>query len=88
MFAFIQLQKRIATQVSDLSGREVRLGRYVHQADSYHIYGSYLKEFENRFLRDLERRSFEERTFRYEDVRDIMEEAVPGILEKASRMGR
>ena len=88
MFAFIQLQKRIATQISELSGREVRLGRYVHQADSYHIYGSYFTEFENRFLRGLERRSFEERTFRYEDVKDIMEEAVPQILEKASRMGR
>ena len=71
-----------------MSGREVRLGRYVHQADSYHIYGSYFTEFENRFLRGLEKRSFEERTFRYEDVKDIMEEAVPGILDKAARMGR
>jgi thymidylate synthase len=88
MFAFIQLQKRIAAQISELSGREVRLGRYVHQADSYHIYGSYFTEFENRFLRGLERRSFEERTFRYEDVKEIMEEAVPQILEKASKMGR
>jgi thymidylate synthase len=88
MFALIQLQKRIASRISDLSGREVTLGRYVHQADSYHIYGSYFAEFENRFLRGLERRSFEERTFRYQDVREIMEEAVPQILEKASRMGR
>jgi len=88
MFAFIQLQQEIASRISELSGREVRLGRYVHQADSYHIYGSYFTEFENRFLRGLERRTFEERTFRYEDVRDIMEEAVPQILDKASKMGR
>lgn len=88
MFAFIQLQKKIAVRISELSGREVKLGRYVHQADSYHIYGSYFKEFENRFLRGLEQRTFEERTFRYEDVRDIMEEAVPQILDKASKMGR
>ena len=36
----------------------------------------------------LEPRGFEERTFRYEDVRDIMEEAVPQIRDKASKMGR
>ena len=88
MFAFVQLQTKIAARISELSGRDVKLGRYVHQADSYHIYGSYFTEFENRFLKGLERRTFEERTFRYEDVKDIMEEAVPRILEKASRMGR
>ena len=88
MFAFIQLQTRIAARIAELSGREVRLGRYVHQADSYHIYGSYFEEFEKRFLRNLETRTFEQRTFRYQDVKYIMEEAVPGILEKASKMGR
>jgi thymidylate synthase len=88
MFAFIQLQKKIASRIADLSGRAVKLGRYVHQADSYHIYGSYFAEFENRFLKGLEKRTFEERTFRYEAVRDIMEEAVPHILEKASKMTR
>jgi thymidylate synthase len=88
MFAFIQLQKKIASRIADLSGREVKLGRYVHQADSYHIYGSYFAEFENRFLKGLEKRTFEERTFRYGAVRDIMEEAVPHILEKASKMTR
>jgi thymidylate synthase len=88
MFAFIQLQKKIASRISELSGRVVKLGRYVHHADSYHIYGSYFTEFENRFLKGMEKRTFEERTFRYEAVRDIMEEAVPHILEKASRMTR
>jgi len=88
MFAFIQLQKKIAARISELSGREVRLGRYVHQADSYHIYGSYFEEFENRFLKGLDRRTFEGRTFRYEDVKEIMEEAIPHILDKASKMGR
>lgn len=88
MFAFIQLQTRIGARISELSGREVKLGRYVHQADSYHIYGSYFEEFEKRFLRNLETRTFEQRTFRYRDVKYIMEEAVPGILEKASKMGR
>jgi thymidylate synthase len=86
MFALVQLQALIAQRVSDLTDRDVRLGRYVHMADSYHIYGSYFHEFEERFLRGLERRTFEERTFRHEDVREIMEEARPRILEKVRNM--
>ena len=88
MFAFIRLQQRIAGRIRELSGMDVRLGRYVHQADSYHIYGAYFREFEERFIKALGRRSFEERTFRYEDVKFIMDEAIPGILEKAKNMGR
>lgn len=88
MFAFIQLQQRIAANIADLSGMEIKLGRYVHQADSYHIYGAYFNEFEKRFIKALDKRTFEERTFRYEYVKDIMEEAIPAILEKAKNMGR
>ena len=86
MFALVQLQGRIAARVGELLGQPVMLGRYVHMADSYHIYGAYAKEFGERFLGGLARRTFEERTFRYEDVRDLMEEARPGILEKVRRM--
>jgi len=88
MFALVMLQKRIAEKVTELSGRKVTLGRYVHQADSYHIYGTSLREFENRFLAALKNRSFEDRTFDYEDVQPMMEEAIEGILEKARKMGR
>jgi thymidylate synthase len=88
MFALVQLQQRIAARVAELSGRPIGLGRYCHIADSYHIYGFNLKEFEARFLGAMERRTFEQRTIRYEDVRDIMEGARPQILEKARAMGR
>ncbi|MFV2067782.1 MAG: hypothetical protein ACC645_12480 [Pirellulales bacterium] len=87
IFALVQLQRRIAQRIEALTGVAVRLGRYCHLADSYHIYGSNLQEFEGRFLNALEKRTFEGRTMRYADVRDIMEEARPGILEKAQRMG-
>jgi thymidylate synthase len=86
MFALIQLQKKIAERISDISNKNVILGRYVHQADSYHIYGSYIEEFENRFLRMYKERSFEERTYRCEDMKGIMEEAIPGILKKVEKM--
>jgi thymidylate synthase len=88
MFALVQLQQRIAMRISELSGRAVQVGRYCHMADSYHVYGSYFREFEGRFLGALEKRTFAQRTMRYEDMREMMEEARPAILEKARKMGR
>jgi len=88
MFALVRLQEKIAARVSELSGRKVRVGRYCHMADSYHIYGSYFREFEGRFLGALVKRTFEQRTMRFEDVREMMAEARPAILEKARNMGR
>ena len=88
MFALAQLQRRIAARVEEISGLPVKLGRYCHIADSFHIYGSNLPEFQARFLGAIQKRSFAQRTMRYEDVREMMEEAVPGILEKARRMAR
>ena len=88
MFALTHLQSRIAARVAELSGRAVKLGRYCHIADSFHIYGSNLHEFESRFLGAIKKRTFEGRTIRYEDVREIMEAARPAILEKARRMTR
>ena len=84
----VQLQRLLAERVSRLSGRPVRVGRYCHMADSYHIYGSSFREFESRFLGALRKRTFEQRTMRYDSVRETMEEARPSILDKAGRMGR
>lgn len=86
IFALVQLQKRIAQRIAELSDRDVRIGRYVHMADSYHLYGAYFAEFRERFLGGLKNRSFEERTFNYADIADIMEEAKPGILDKVRRL--
>jgi len=88
IFALTRLQKNIAGRIEELSGRPVQVGRYSHMADSYHIYGSSFHEFEKRFLGALEKRTFEERTIRYEDVREIMEEARPALLKKAKNLGR
>jgi thymidylate synthase len=88
IFALTQLQRNIAARIAELSGVPVKPGRYCHVADSFHIYGSNLAEFEGRFLGAVARRRFEERTMRYEDVREIMEEARPLILAKAEKMRR
>jgi thymidylate synthase len=88
MFALTRLQAKIAARIGELSGRSIGLGRYCHVADSFHIYGSNLPEFEARFLGALAKRTFDQRTMRYEDMREMMESARPAILEKARRMGR
>jgi len=88
IYALVRLQEKMAERISEISGQPVFMGRYCHIADSYHIYGSYFNEFEKRFLGALEKRTFEQRTIRYETVRKMMEEARPSIYEKAGRMGR
>ena len=87
IFALVQLQQVIAARISRALRKTGQGGRYCHVADSYHIYGSYFREFERRFLGSLEKRSFEGRTLRYEDVRDMMEQARPSLLDKARHMG-
>lgn len=88
IFALVQLQKKIAERISEILGKVVKVGRYCHIADSYHLYGSYFEEFKARFLGALEKRTFEERTMRYEDFREIMEAARPSILERVKKMER
>lgn len=88
IFALVRLQQRIAQRIAEIRGRSVALGRYCHLADSYHIYGANLAEFEARFLRALETRSFAGRTMRYDDVRELMEEAIPRIHAKVQNEGR
>jgi thymidylate synthase len=88
IFALVQLQKKMAERISAIADRPIKVGRYCHIADSYHLYGSTFKEFEGRFLGALNKRTFEQRTMRYEAVRDMMEQARAAILDKAKRMGR
>jgi thymidylate synthase len=54
IFALVQLQKLIAERVQDLSGMPIKVGRYCHIADSYHIYGSNMEEFKGRFLKAID----------------------------------
>jgi len=69
IYALTDLQRIVAETIAERLGRRIRLGRYVDVTDSYHIYGSYLEEVEQRFLRSLRERSFEERTWRSDDPR-------------------
>jgi len=44
VYALTDLQKIIADQISQKTGRPVKVGRYVDIADSLHIYGSYFHD--------------------------------------------
>jgi thymidylate synthase len=81
-FAFIHLMERMAAQVGERAGREVKLGRYVDLSDSYHIYGKRREAFEQGFLAQVRTRSFEDRTWTREFAAPIFEEARSAIAEK------
>jgi len=82
-FAFIDLGKKLAARISELRGEEIKLGRFVDQSDSYHIYGSYFEEFFDGFIKLLfERENFEDRTWTTEFARPFFEEAKPLIRKK------
>jgi len=61
-FALTDLQRSIAQRIGAALGKPVVVGRYTDITDSFHIYGSYFKEFRG-FLKLVEKRSFEERTW-------------------------
>jgi len=74
IFALTELQKSIAQRIGEKLGREVKVGRYVDISDSFHIYGSYYEEFKG-FLKTVEDRSFEERTWNTEFAEPMFQEA-------------
>ncbi|MEA3305625.1 MAG: thymidylate synthase [Candidatus Omnitrophota bacterium] len=74
MYALTDLQNSIAEKISLLRGEKIEAGRYVDISDSFHIYGSYYKEFE-KFLQTVKSRSFEDRTWRTEFAEPFFEDA-------------
>lgn len=89
IYAFTELQKYIARVVSHASKQDITVGKYVHMVDSFHIYGSYFDEFSG-FLKSVEARTWEQRTYRTEDVQELFDEARVEILAKreAERNGK
>jgi len=74
VFALTDLQRVVAGRVAEKAGRPVRVGRYADLVDSFHIYGSYFHEFEG-FLKLVEKRPFEERTWPSAYAEPMFEEA-------------
>jgi len=74
VFALTDLQRAVAGRIAAKTGRAVRVGRYADLVDSFHIYGSYFREFEG-FLKMVEKRSFVDRTWPSAYAEPMFEEA-------------
>ncbi len=79
------LQGDIARAIAEEASREVKLGRYCDLSDSYHIYGTRLADFRDRFLSLVEKRPFEERTYTREFAQVMFDEAKPEIAAKVAK---
>jgi thymidylate synthase len=74
LWALTDLMRVIGERLSDRIERPVELGRYVEMVDSFHIYGSYFKEFEG-FLGTVEKRRFEDRVWETKFAQPFFEDA-------------
>jgi thymidylate synthase len=73
MYAFTELQRMMAGQLG------ADCGEYIHIADSFHIYGSYFREFEG-FLRTVRDRPPEQRTYTTDFARGLFADACDALL--------
>lgn len=78
MYAFTDIQRAVSIELTNRLGRRIEPGQYTHIADSFHIYGSYFEEFRS-FLELVSSRPFDRRTYRTDDVADIIAEAREAI---------
>jgi len=69
IYALTDLQRWLAEEIGRKMGKKVAVGRYVDISDSYHIYGAYFQEFNERFLKLVRERPFEKRVWRTDDRR-------------------
>jgi thymidylate synthase len=76
IFAFTDLQRYITEALN------VEIGTYTHVANSYHIYHDCFEDVKG-FLKQLETRTFEERTYRTDDptIQEIIKEAKEQIIK-------
>jgi thymidylate synthase len=80
-FAFIHIMEYVAREVGKRTNQQIKIGRYVDESDSFHIYGKRIADFENRFLKNLVERDFSQRTFSREDAEPFFEERRKRLAE-------
>ena len=84
-FGFIQfIRNKILLPLQNRLGCEVSYGRINWQADSWHIYGSEIKNFEDRFINRLRSSNFEDRVLNFHDpdIQEMYHECEPTVLQK------
>ncbi len=88
VWALVCLQEELAKRIGEKAGREVRLGHYCDISDSYHIYGRRQEHFQKGFLKLVDDRTFEDRTWTREFAQPFFDEAKPGIRAKVEAQDR
>lgn len=83
IYALVRLQEWMAAHISELSNKHIKVGRYFHVADSYHIYGQDIPAVNN-FIAIASRRNVADRTWNYCDIKDKMEQYKKEIEEEIS----
>lgn len=81
-FAFIHIMEYIAEEVGKKTGEKLRIGRYIDESDSFHIYGKRIPDFETRFLTNVMNREFAKRTFSRKEAEPYFEERRRMLREK------
>ena len=84
MFGFVHFNKyEIAGPLGERVKKNVELGRLNWHADSYHIYGKDIEDFEKRLVTHL-KKPFASRVYNFFDplIQKIYQEAEPGIWKK------
>ena len=85
MFGIVHFNRiLIADPLQEQLSRKIHMGRLNWHADSYHVYGKDIKDFEERFLRRLEKSDFDERVYNINDqmIQDIWKDAEAAVIEK------
>ena len=88
MFGFIQFNREeIADKISEITGKEVKLGRLNWQADSFHIYGRDIEKAKGMLFDRVDNMPFEERTYNFNDdfIKEMYNDAEPLIMQKIGR---
>jgi thymidylate synthase len=78
------IKENILDVLASRTGKKIFMGRINWQADSFHIYGKDIKDFDNRFMKGIMNTSFENRTMNFwsKNIQDYYREAEKEILEK------
>lgn len=84
MFALTDLQRKIASDLSDKMGKTVLVGQYTDISDSYHIYGDYLPEVQ-KFVARVGSSSIWDRVWTSEFAQPFFEDGVNRLAKESNQ---
>jgi thymidylate synthase len=82
MFVISELHRFLAEKISEILGKEVKVGQEVDVSDSYHIYGKDFQEFQ-KFLKMCQSKKFEDRVLTTTFAKPFFEKAQRELESKS-----